>query len=113
MPNGNTDINYPFGKYAMFQTSLTVRYAPESPYFSFCEEVQMAQDIGAQIGFEKCPPAMSITDVEMADAYTASQKDIQAMTQKFILENWDRAKFDAWVAEFNDNYAEVMEFLNG
>lgn len=113
MPQGNTDINYPFGKYAMFQTSLTVRYAPESPYFSFCEEVQMAQDIGDKIGFFKCPPPLAISDVEMADAYTASQKDIQAMTQEFILENWDRAKFDAWVAEFNDNYAEVMEFLNG
>ena len=72
----------------------------------------MAQDIGAEIGFEKCPPAMAITDIEMADAYTASQKDIQAMTQTFIVENWSRADFDAWVAEFNDQYAEVMEFLN-
>lgn len=108
----NNDMNYVFAKYGMFQTTLSVTYAPESPYYTFNEEEQMAQDIGAKIGFFPAAPTLTITDVEMADAYTASQKDIQAMTQKFILENWDKAKFDAWVAEFMDTYGEVMDFLN-
>ena len=113
MPDGmNNDINYVAPLYGMYHSELAVRYCPESPYFTFNEEEQMAQDIGAKIGYEKAAPAMSITDVEMADAYTASQKDIQAMTQKFIVEQWDRAKYDAWVADFNSQYSMVMDFLN-
>lgn len=112
IPQGNTDINYAFEEYGMFQTSLTVRYAPESPYFSFCEEVQMAQEIGEEIGYVKCPPPVNINDVEMADAYTASQQDIKVMQQEFILENWSRADFDAWCADFEATYGEVMDYLN-
>ena len=113
MPDGmNTDINYVAPLYGMFHSELAVRFCPESPYFTLNEEEQMAQDIGAKIGYEKAAPLVSIADFEMADAYTASQKDIQAMTQKFIVEQWDRAKFDAWVEEFNDQYSMVMDYLN-
>ena len=109
----NNDVNYVAPKYGMYHAELAVRYCPESPYFTFNAEEQAAQDIGADIGFFPCPPPMAITDTDIADAYTNAQKDIQAMTQKFIVENWDRAKFDAWVAEFNATYGEVMEYLNG
>ena len=108
----NNDINYVAAKYGLFDGQLAVRYCPESPYFTFNAEEQAAQDIGAQIGFFPCPPPMAISDTDIADAYTNAQKDIQAMTQKFIVENWDRAKFDAWVADFNASYGEVMEYLN-
>ena len=114
MPNGiNNDINYVFDKYGMFQTTLSVRYAPESPYFTFNAEEQLAQEIGDQIGFIKAPPALSLTDVEIADAYTASQQDIKAMQQKFITDNWTRADFDAWVEDFLAQYGDVIDYLNG
>ena len=112
-PTGyNNDVNYVAPLYGMFDTSLNVRYAPESPYFTFNAEEQLAQEIGDKIGYFKAAPALAWTDVEMADAYTASQQDIQAMTQKFITDNWTRADFDAWVADFLDQYGEVMDFLN-
>ncbi len=109
----NNDMNYVADKYGMFHGQFAVRYCPESPYFTFNAEEQAAQDIGEQIGFFPCPPPMAITDTDIADAYTNAQKEIQAMTQKFIVENWDRAKFDAWVASFNATYGEVMDYLNG
>ena len=108
----SNDINYVAAKYGMFTDALSVRYCPESPYFTFNKEEQMAQDIGAKIGYFPAPPSMAINDTNIADAYTASQMDIRAMTQKFIFENWSRADFDAWVKEFNDQYAEVMVYLN-
>lgn len=114
MPSGlSTDMNYVADKYAMFQSTLSVRYAPESPYFTFVDEIQMAQEIGDKIGFFPCPPQKPINDVELADASTAASKDIAAMTQKFILDNWTRADFDAWAADFNAQYGEVIEYLNG
>lgn len=112
-PNGvNNDVNYVFDKYGMFQSTVTVRYAPESPYFTFNEEEKMAQEIGEKIGYFKAPPAVYITDIELADAYTASQHDIQAMKQEFIADKWTRADFDAWVEDFLEEYGAVIDYLN-
>lgn len=112
-PDGiNNDINYIHDKYGMFASSFSIRYCPESPYFTFNAEEQLAQEIGDKIGYFKAPPAVVIKDDLLANIYKESQKKIQDMQVKFIYENWDRAKFDAWVADFNRNYQCVLDYLN-
>lgn len=107
-----TDINPVREQYGMFQTSLTVRYCDESPYFTFADEVQQAQDIGAQIGYVKAPPMFVISDEELAESYKNAQDEIQDMQTKFILENWDRDQFDDWAKAFNETYKPVIDYLN-
>lgn len=108
-----TDINPVHELYGMFQDSLTVRRCAESPYFTFTEEVQQAQDIGAQIGYFKAPPMFVISDEKIAEAYKNAQEEIQDMQKNFILENWTKNRFDAWAADFNATYGNVIDYLNG
>lgn len=107
-----TDINFVHELYGMFQDALTVRCCPESPYFTFTDEVQQAQKIGAQIGYFKAPPMFVISDEIIAEAYKNAQEEIKDMQTKFILENWTRADFDRWAADFNARYQSVIDYLN-
>lgn len=99
-------------EFGMFNPSLTVRYCLESPYFTFNEEEQLAQDIGERAGYLKAPPVLEITDTEIAAVYADSRRDFAYMIDMFILENWDRAQFDAWATEFNAKYQPVLDYLN-
>ena len=112
-PDGiNNDSNYVHDKYGMFASSLSICCCPESPYFTYNKEEQLAQEIGDKIGYFKAPPAVVIKDDLLANIYKESQQEIKDMQVEFIRKNWTREDFDAWVADFNKNYQCVIDYLN-
>ena len=108
----HADINLASPLYGMFDSSLCVVYHKESPYYSFNAEEQLAQEIGEKIGYFMHAPQMPGLTTDAADAYTTYQKAVQTMMQAFIIDNWTRDQFDAWAAEMNTTYADVLAELN-
>ena len=107
-----TDVNYVSEKYGMFHQALTVRRCPESPYFTYSAEEQLAQEIGDKVGYFRAPPTLPSMDSETAETYAAAQAEIKNMQIKFITENWDRETFVTWAEQFNETYGSVIDYLN-
>lgn len=100
-------------KYGILQGVFSVRYCPESPYYSYdLNEEYLAQEIGDRVGYFRAPPILSISDSNISELYADSQSEIIHMQVQFIIDNWDKQKFDTWAAEFMDKYGEVIDYLN-
>ena len=55
---------------------------------------------------------MAANDVNSDEDRHCIQDEINQMQLDFITENWDRAKFDAWVKSFNATYKPIIDYLN-
>jgi len=100
-------------KYGMFDAALAVRICPESPHFNKGAAVAEAQKIGDQVGYFRCAPALPEMDGQLNSLYADAQEEIKRMQLDFITQNWTRADFDEWSADFNATYSQIIDYLNG
>ena len=103
-------------EYGMWTSSSYVSVAEDSVYFTFTPEEAKAQEIGLAKGYIQLAPTPVVAE-EFAETYndlaTDLQNEITQYSQKFVLENYSKADWEAKVKEWNTKYAEMFDILNG
>ena len=88
----------------------------ESVYFTYSDEEAEAQEIGSKGGFLQAIPATNIPSdkgdiyADLADGHWNSVNDFAA---KFITQNLTKADWEAQCAEWEKQYSEYIDILNG
>ena len=102
--------------YGLWNPSLYVSIAKDSVYFTFTPEEAEAQEIGLARGYIPSVPVPVVAE-EFSEDYndlnTALQNEMKQYSQKFVIENYSRADWEAQVNEWNTKYAELYNILNG
>ena len=109
----NNTPEYVGGLYGVLQAPLDLRVHPDSPYYNSCETVAMAHEIGKELDYFRAAPSLPKMNSSLTAQYQKAQAAINQMQLDFITENWTRAQFDAWAADFNATYGNVIDYLNG
>ena len=103
-------------QYGLWPNSAYVSADKDSVYFTFTAEEAEAQEIGLAKGYIQAKPTAAVAE-EFAETYNDLSADLKneitQYSQKFVLENYSKADWEAKVKEWNTKYAELFDILNG
>ena len=103
-------------EHGLWNGSTYVSASKDSVYFKFTPEEAEAQEIGLAKGYIQAKPTAAVAE-EFAETYNDLSADLKneitQYSQKFVLENYSKADWEAKVKEWNTKYAELFDILNG